>query len=111
VDRVLQRNLDKNPLGTFLLRTCGEVGRPGERVVTGIGVVEPEVVLSPRQRLREFDHVSYVLRGDGGVGGWVSERGVVVQPVDHPFLAQIPRNVDGEFRPSPNLQPKRHTAP
>lgn len=74
----------------------------------GVRVVEPEVVLGAGQRLRELDDVPYVLGGDGGVGGGVAERRVVVQPVDHPVLAQVARYVDDQFRCICCLKKKRN---
>lgn len=73
--------------------TSGKVRSPRQRVVGGVRVVQPEVVLSTGESLRELDDVPDVFRCDGGVRGGMTEGGIVVQTVHHPILSQIAGNV------------------
>lgn len=59
-----------------------------------IRVVQPEVVLGSGQGLRELDHISDVLRCNRRIRSGVTKRRIVVQPVDHPVLTQVARNVN-----------------
>lgn len=74
----------------------------------GIGIIQPKVVFGTRECLREFDDVADVFGGDGGVGGGVAERWIIIQPVDHPILAQIARNVDYQFCTRMKLKEKHN---
>nr|CAD7392126.1 unnamed protein product [Timema cristinae] len=55
-------------------------GCPCQPVVkAAVGVVQPELVLGPRESPREFDHVPDVLGGEGSVGGGRTMGRCVVQ--------------------------------
>ena len=62
-------NHKRRPHHLVLSLTGRDGGRPGQPVAyRGVRVVEPKVVLCPRQTSAEFDDVTNGLRSEGGVG-------------------------------------------
>lgn len=77
--------------------TCGKIGSPRERIVGGVRVVQPKIVLGSWERLGELDDVADVFGRDRSIGGRIAKRRVVVQPINHALLAQTAWNVDDEL--------------
>ena len=72
-------NHKRRPHHLVLSLTGRDGGRPGQPIADrGVGVVEPKVVLCPRQASAEFDDVTDGLGSEGGVGLGETHLGLVI---------------------------------